>query len=59
MTRSPINDPAYWRRRAEEARCMAQQLDDPIAKQAMLEIARSYENLAALTHARPASKASK
>jgi hypothetical protein len=59
MTSSPINDPAYWRRRAEEARRIAQQLDDPIAKQAMLEIAQSYESLASLTLSRPASKASK
>jgi hypothetical protein len=56
MTASPINDPAYWRQRAEEARRIADQLDDPLAKRTLLEIARSYERLSALTEARLTSK---
>ena len=42
------DDPAHWQRRAEEARRIADQLDDPIAKKTMREIALSYERLAAL-----------
>jgi hypothetical protein len=53
-----IDDPAYWRRCAVEARRTADQLDDPIAKKAMLDIAISYEQLAALAAARLAPKTS-
>ena len=56
MTASPINDPAYWRQRAEEARRIAEQLDDPLAKKTLLEIAFSYEQLSTLTEARLTSK---
>jgi hypothetical protein len=49
MKRLPINDPAYWRERAEEARRIAEQLADAVAKQTMHDIARSYDNLAELT----------
>jgi hypothetical protein len=37
--RSFINDPAHWRERAEEARALAGQIEDPDAKIAMLRIA--------------------
>jgi hypothetical protein len=47
-----VNDPAYWRQRAEEARAVAGQLSDPVAQKAMLEIASSYEALADLATAR-------
>ena len=47
-TPSIANDPAHWRRRAEEARRVADQLDDPIAKKTMHDIALSYERLARL-----------
>jgi hypothetical protein len=49
---SIIDDPTHWRRRAEEARSVAVQLDDPIAKKTMLDIALSYEQLAALAEAK-------
>lgn len=45
-------DPTHWRRRAEEAHRVADQLDDPLAKKTMLDIARSYEQLAALAEAK-------
>lgn len=48
QTLSIIDDPTHWRRRAEEAHSVANQLDDPIAKKTMLDIARSYEQLAVL-----------
>ena len=43
---SKINDPQYWRRRAEEARTLADELTDPDAKRKMLNIAKDYETLA-------------
>ena len=39
------NDPAHWRRRAEEARRHATGLADPVAQQTLLAIARAYEQL--------------
>jgi hypothetical protein len=50
---SAINDPAYWRQRAEEARRLAGELTEPAAKQAMQEVAASYERLAQLAQDRP------
>jgi hypothetical protein len=51
-TRSLLNDPAHWRQRAQEARSIADQLDDPAAKQTMLEIAQQYEQLANVAETR-------
>jgi hypothetical protein len=47
-----INDSPHWRRRAADAYRLADQLDDPLAKNAMLDIARSYEQLAVLADAK-------
>jgi len=58
MNRLSINNPAYWRERAKEARRVAEQLADAFAKQTMLDIARSFDNLAVLTETRPASETS-
>jgi len=58
MTVPSINDPAYWRQRAEEARRTAGQVDDPLAKKTLLDIARSYEQLSILTQTRLTSKTS-
>jgi hypothetical protein len=49
---SLLNDPAHWRRRAQETRSIADRLNDPIAKQTMLEIAQLYEQLAAIAKTR-------
>jgi len=46
VAKVPINDPKYWRERAEEARTIADQLTDPDAKRRMLRIADDYEELA-------------
>jgi len=47
-----IADPAYWRQRAEQARRMAEQLSDPVARQTLADIAANCEQLAELTAAR-------
>ena len=41
-----IFDPKHWRERAEEARTIAEKMDDPVARQSMLRIAEEYELLA-------------
>jgi hypothetical protein len=46
MPASFINDPAHWRRRAEETRTIAEQMGDLQSKDAMLRIAKDYERLA-------------
>jgi hypothetical protein len=43
---SVFNDPEYWRRRAEEARDIAEQMKDMPSKDVMLRIAKDYERLA-------------
>jgi hypothetical protein len=40
-------DPAVWRKRAEEARALADVTGNAGTKNALLEIAKSYEDLAA------------
>ena len=46
MAKVPINDPKYWRERAEEARTGADQLTDPDSKRRMRRVADDYEELA-------------
>lgn len=41
-----FDTPEYWLMRAEEARAIANQIDDAEAKEAMLAVAESYEKLA-------------
>ena len=41
-----INEPGHWRARAEEARILANQMNDAEAKVARLRIAEAYERLA-------------
>jgi hypothetical protein len=43
---SEINNPEQWRRRAEEARDIAEQMKDMPSKDVMLRIAKDYERLA-------------
>jgi hypothetical protein len=45
-TPSFIHDPAHWRQRAEQARTIADQMNDAEAKGMMLKIAEDYEKLA-------------
>jgi hypothetical protein len=39
-------DPEYWRKRAEEARHLADHMNDPLSKEMVLQIAKDYEQLA-------------
>ena len=48
----PIDDPTHWRRRADEARRMADQADDPADKKALIDIATAYEELVARVEAK-------
>lgn len=41
-----INDPEHWRKRADEARSLANDMKDEISKQMMLQIADDYEHRA-------------
>jgi hypothetical protein len=50
------DDPAYWRRRAEEAHRDAEKFDDPSVKETLLDIAKGYENVANLLEAKAQTK---
>ena len=41
-----VNEPDHWRARAEEARTLANRMNDSHSKDAMLCIAEGYERLA-------------
>jgi hypothetical protein len=41
-----LNNPTLWHLRAEGARLLAAQLEDPVAKEATLTIADEYDRLA-------------
>jgi hypothetical protein len=41
-----IDTPAHWRMRAQEARLMANQVEDVITKTALFKIADDYERMA-------------
>ena len=47
-----LNSPAHCRKRAEETRRLANQLADAKAKQTLMDIAESYEQLATLAETR-------
>ena len=51
MLQFPIDDPAHWRSRAEEARRAAMKMIDPQARKTMLVTAENCEWLAKLIEA--------
>jgi hypothetical protein len=50
------NDPEHWRKRANEAREVAQHMTDAKGKAAMLEIADTYDQIAKAALERPAQQ---
>ena len=44
--RAVINDPDYWRKRAEEMRALSETMDDVEARAIMLRLAEDYDKLA-------------
>ena len=46
MSSSSVNNPKLWRERAEECRALADMMNNPDAKSAMLDVAAAYERLA-------------
>jgi hypothetical protein len=52
-----LNNPAHWHLRAQEARLLAAQLEDSVAKEATLRIADEYERLAVRATKRMADRA--
>jgi len=53
LTHPYINDPRYWRDRAEELRSIAKLMDDTEAKRQMRAIAARYDRLADHMERRP------
>jgi hypothetical protein len=41
-----LDDPQYWRERADEARYVAQHMTDPMSREMVLDIAATYERVA-------------
>jgi hypothetical protein len=53
--KSNIDNAEYWRSRAEEARAIADMMDDPEAQRTMLGIADGYDRMAVRAAARAAA----
>jgi hypothetical protein len=51
-----LNDPEHWRSRAEQARTLAEQMDDPEAARLMVGIADGYDELAKRAEGRLAKR---
>lgn len=54
-----VNDPSYWRARADEARAIAETLSHGPTKRIMLGVASDYERIAQITEARLQEKPSR
>ena len=54
-----LNNPMHWHLRAQEARLLASQLEDPEAQAATLKIAEEYERLAARAAKRESDQGAK
>jgi hypothetical protein len=52
-----LDNPDYWRKRAEEIRAIAEGLNDPEAKFMMLRVADTYETMATRAEQRAWPKA--
>ena len=47
-----IHDAEHWRKRAEESRALSGRMTDQVSRRVMLEIAKSYDELATRAEAR-------
>ena len=52
MGDDPRYDECYWRRRAEKTRALALEMQGDEVRRVLLDIAKSYDRLAALAEAR-------
>jgi len=43
-----VNEPSYWQQRALDARRLASQMQDAVAKDALVDIAKTYERIGAI-----------
>jgi hypothetical protein len=59
VTLSILDNVEHWRGRADAARLVANHLDDPVAKAAMLTIAEQYERIAEQAQVRSHDEAHK
>ena len=50
------NDPEHWRKRAKEARALAEKMTDAVSKKAMMEVAEKYDEVAARATERVAKR---
>jgi len=50
--RVAVNDPSYWAQRAQDTRRLASQMQDAVAKEALLAIAKTYERIGAIAQTR-------
>jgi hypothetical protein len=46
MPKGLVDNPEYWRTRAEEARVVAESMQDPASRQMMLRIVSDYDRMA-------------
>jgi hypothetical protein len=52
MVQDPLNNPSYWRSRAEEARTIAEAIRSALPRSIMLRIAEDYDRLARMAEQR-------
>ena len=50
------NDREHWRKRAREARALAEKMTDVVGKKAMMEVAEKYDEVAARATERVAKR---
>jgi hypothetical protein len=57
--RGMLDDPEHWRERAKEARHVGDQMNDPMVRQTLLQVALLYERVALRAESRASAKISK
>ena len=59
MPKGLLDNPEYWRKRAEEARVVAESIRDAKSRETMLGVAEDYERMAMRAEDRANGKAKK